>query len=225
MERANWVAEAALDRKALDLVALDVSELTSYADAFILATGTSDRHTRAIADFGGLGRSMPLYATVLIVVTLSSIGLPGLNGFVGEFLILLGAFKEWRLHAILACGGVVLGAVYMLWMVERVLWGPIRHEANRKVRDLNARELLAFAPLLVLIVVMGVYPKPFLDPMHESVRGLIRHVESRVDPGPHTSVEAEEPPQLEVVTPAAGVHGSGGAASGERAWSVCLEAP
>jgi NADH-quinone oxidoreductase subunit M len=145
------------------------------------------RHTRAIADFGGLGRSMPLYATVLIVVTLSSIGLPGLNGFVGEFLVLLGAFKASRLHAVLACGGVVLGAVYMLWMVERVLWGPLRHEVNRHIPDLNARELLAFAPILVLIVVMGVYPKPFLDPMHESVRSVIRLVETRVDPGPHTS--------------------------------------
>ena len=148
------------------------------------------RHTRAIADFGGLGRSMPLYATVLIVVTLSSIGLPGLNGFVGEFLILLGAFKESRLHAILACGGVVLGAVYMLWMVERVVWGPLRHEANRRLADLNAREVLAFAPLLVLIVGMGVYPKPFLDQMHGSVRDLIRHVETRVDSGPHTRIES-----------------------------------
>jgi NADH-quinone oxidoreductase subunit M len=135
------------------------------------------RHSRAIADFGGLAKSMPIYAVVLVFVTLSSIGLPGLNGFVGEFLILLGAFKESRLHAVIATTGVVLGAVYMLWMVERVLFGPIRQEANRRVQDLSRREILTFAPLLVLIVVMGVYPKPFLDRMHGSVGTLIRRVQ------------------------------------------------
>ncbi|HZL85922.1 MAG TPA: NADH-quinone oxidoreductase subunit M [Candidatus Krumholzibacteria bacterium] len=135
------------------------------------------RHSRAIADFGGLAKSMPIYAVVLVFVTLSSIGLPGLNGFVGEFLILLGAFKESRLHAVIATTGVVLGAVYMLWMVERVLFGPIRQEANRRVHDLSRREILTFAPLLVLIVVMGVYPKPFLDRMHGSVGTLIRRVQ------------------------------------------------
>ncbi len=147
------------------------------------------RHSRAIADFGGLAKSMPVYAVVLVLVTLSSIGLPGLNGFVGEFLILLGAFKESRMHAVIATTGVVLGAVYMLWMVERVLFGPIRQEANRRVRDLSRREILTFAPLLILIVVMGVYPKPFLDRMHGSVGTLIRRVQldERLAPGASSS--------------------------------------
>ncbi|HZM15368.1 MAG TPA: NADH-quinone oxidoreductase subunit M [Candidatus Krumholzibacteria bacterium] len=135
------------------------------------------RHSRAIADFGGLARSMPVYATVLIFVTLSSIGLPGLNGFVGEFLILLGAFHQHRLLTIVASTGVVLGAIYMLWMVERVLFGPVRHEENRKLPDLSPREILTFAPLLILIVVMGVYPRPFLQRMHASVDRLVRQVQ------------------------------------------------
>jgi hypothetical protein len=158
------------------------------------------RHTRAIADFGGLARSMPLYATVLVVVALSSIGLPGLNGFVGEFLTLIGAYRATPLHAVLACGGVVLGAVYMLWMVERVVFGKPRVERNRNGRDLDAREVLTFAPLLVLFVVMGVYPGPFLGRMHTSVGDLVRHVESRLEPGHRAGIsspgsEVREEPQ------------------------------
>jgi NADH-quinone oxidoreductase subunit M len=104
------------------------------------------RHTRAIAQFGGLSRSMPLYATVFVIVSLSSIGLPGLNGFVGEFLILLGAFKEARLHAILGATGVVFAAVYLLWAVQRVLFGKIDREENRGLPDLGRRELAVLVP-------------------------------------------------------------------------------
>jgi NADH-quinone oxidoreductase subunit M len=139
------------------------------------------RHTRAIADFGGLARSMPLFAAVFIVVTLSSIGLPGLNGFVGEFLILLGAFKEARLHAIIGATGVVLGAVYMLWTAQRVLFGPIHLEANRAGPDLTRREWAVLAPILALMVLLGVYPKLVLEPMHDAVGDLMAHVELRVE--------------------------------------------
>jgi NADH-quinone oxidoreductase subunit M len=146
------------------------------------------RHTRAIADFGGLGRSMPLYAVALIVITLSSIGLPGTNGFVGEFLILLGTFKEFPIHAILATSGVVLGAVYMLWMVERVLFGPITHAVNKNLQDVTRREAAILIPLIFMVFFMGVYPKPFTERMHASVKGLLQHVERRVDPGPRAAV-------------------------------------
>jgi len=138
------------------------------------------RHTRQIASFGGLAHSMPIYATVFIIVTLSSIGLPGLNGFVGEFLILLGAFKDARPYTIVAASGVVLGAVYMLWAAQRVLFGKLDKDENRNLPDLTRRELAVLLPLLVMIVVMGVYPKPFLSRMHESVGGLMTHVEERV---------------------------------------------
>jgi len=127
------------------------------------------RHTRLIADFGGLWRQVPLYAFFLLVVTLSSIGLPGLNGFVGEFLILLGAFKASPVLAILASSGVVLGAVYMLWMFQRVMFGEIDKAENREISDLNRRELVILVPLLALIVLMGVYPRPFLKTMEASV--------------------------------------------------------
>jgi NADH-quinone oxidoreductase subunit M len=137
------------------------------------------RHTRAIADFGGLARQMPVFATVFILVALSSIGLPGLNGFVGEFLILLGAFKEARPHTILAATGVILAAVYMLWAAQRVLFGKITRAENATLPDLTRRELAVLVPMLILIVLMGVYPQPFLKRMHSSVGDLMEHVELR----------------------------------------------
>ena len=139
------------------------------------------RHTRAIADFGGLAASMPIFATVFLIVTLSSIGLPGLNGFVGEFLILLGAFKETPLHAILAASGIVLGAVYMLWVVQRVFFGRVHRDENRHVRDLGKRELVVLAPILALMVLMGVYPRPFLGRMHAAVDALVSYREQRLE--------------------------------------------
>jgi len=121
------------------------------------------RHTRMIADFGGLWKPLPVYASVFLVVMLSSIGLPGTNGFVGEFLVLLGAFRAQPLWAGLAAIGVILSACYMLWMFQRVMFGPVTHAENEKLKDLSLRERLVFAPLLVLIVWMGVAPQPFLD--------------------------------------------------------------
>jgi NADH-quinone oxidoreductase subunit M len=137
------------------------------------------RHTREIAQFGGLARSMPIFTTVFVIVTLSSIGLPGLNGFVGEFLILLGAFHHARPYAVIAATGVVLGAVYMLWAAQRVFFGKIDRDENRTLPDLDRRELAVLLPLVVLIVVMGVWPRPFLQRMHGAVDDLITHVETR----------------------------------------------
>jgi NADH-quinone oxidoreductase subunit M len=138
------------------------------------------RHTRMIADFGGLWKPVPIFASVFLVVMLSSIGLPGTNGFVGEFLVLLGAFRARPLWAGLAATGVILSACYMLWMFQRVMFGPVTHEANAKLPDLSLRERLMFAPLLVLIVWMGVAPQPFLDRMQPSLDRALALAEQRL---------------------------------------------
>ena len=137
------------------------------------------RHTRAIADFGGLWKVVPVYASIFLLVMFSSVGLPGLNGFIGEFLILLGAFGSNRPAAIVATGGLVLGAVYMLWMFQRVVFGPLRHDDNRTLHDLSRREIAVLAPVVALIVVMGVYPRPFLTAMKPSVDALVARIQAR----------------------------------------------
>jgi len=137
------------------------------------------RHTRLIDQFGGLAHRMPVFAAVLLIVTLSSIGLPGLNGFVGEFLVLLGTFGANKTRAAFAATGVILSAVYMLWMYQRVVWGEITNDANRTLDDMNTRERRMFAPLLILIVWMGMYSSHFLRPMDASVAKVIRQMETQ----------------------------------------------
>ncbi|MFN2597113.1 MAG: NuoM family protein [Pyrinomonadaceae bacterium] len=136
------------------------------------------RHTRMIADFGGLSKPMPWFATVFVIASLSSIGLPLLNGFVGEFLIMLGTwtspfqFARWmnpRVVTMFAATGVIWAAVYMLWMLQRVLFGRLRSKANAQLSDLSWRELGLLLPLLALMLYMGVYPRPFLSRSRESV--------------------------------------------------------
>ncbi len=127
------------------------------------------RHTRLIADFGGLWKPLPVFASVFLIVTLSSIGLPGTNGFVGEFLVLLGAFKTNVWWAAMAATGVILSACYMLWMFQRVMFGPVTHAENANLSDLTFRERLVFAPLLLLIFWIGVFPQPFLDRMQPAL--------------------------------------------------------
>jgi NADH-quinone oxidoreductase subunit M len=137
------------------------------------------RHTRRIADFGGLWKPMPVFASVFLVVLLSSIGLPGTNGFIGEFLVLVGAFRTEPTWSILAAAGVILGAVYMLWMFQRVMFGPVTHAENEGLADLSMRERLVFAPLLLLIFWMGVMPQPFLDRAQPALDRTLRLVEMR----------------------------------------------
>jgi NADH-quinone oxidoreductase subunit M len=131
------------------------------------------RHTRLIADFGGLTKVMPLFAACFMIVTLSSVGLPGTNGFIGEFLILLGAFAASKLWAILAATGVILAVVYMLWMFQRVMFGKITHPENETLTDLTRSEFATLVPILALIFWIGIYPKPFLDTMDASVRQVL----------------------------------------------------
>ncbi|MCK9376559.1 MAG: NADH-quinone oxidoreductase subunit M [Syntrophobacterales bacterium] len=121
------------------------------------------RHTRLISEFGGICNPMPVYAIIFMIVTLSSIGLPGLNGFVGEFLILLGAFKTNMFYATVAATGVIFAACYMLWMFQRVVFGATTNEKNKDLKDLSWREIALFAPLILFIVWIGVYPSTFLD--------------------------------------------------------------
>ena len=131
---------------------------------FMLVGALYDRrHTRAIGDFGGLGKTIPILAGIFLFTALSSLGLPGLNGFVGEFLILLGTFFEYRWWVIPAAFGIILAAVYLLWAYQRVFHGPVERDENRTIRDLSWREIGMLAPILGLILFIGVYPKPFLD--------------------------------------------------------------
>jgi NADH-quinone oxidoreductase subunit M len=139
------------------------------------------RHTRLIAEYGGIAKQVPWIAFCFVVVTLSSVGLPGTNGFVGEFLILsgtwLGRMPNTQLAAVIGATGVILGAVYMLLLVERVFFGPLDNEHNRHLPDLNVREWVVIAPMLVLIVVMGLVPQPFLAPAKPAVDRLLGRFE------------------------------------------------
>ena len=156
-------------------------------------------HTREISDYGGLAKLMPIYATAFLVVTMSSIGLPGTNGFVGEFLILLGGFRNafgiWQaggsiMHLLLiavAASGVIFGAVYMLWMVQRVFFGPVSKQKkvtqphNEPIKDLNKREMLVIAPLIIMIFWIGIFPKTFLAPIEKPVTQMLDHITERAE--------------------------------------------
>jgi NADH-quinone oxidoreductase subunit M len=120
------------------------------------------RHTRLIADYGGLWRQVPIFAVFFLIVMFSSIGLPGLNGFVGEFLILLGTFERSQGFAVLAALGIILGAVYMLWMYQRMMFGEITQAENRTLTDLTGREIALMVPILILMFWIGIYPNTFL---------------------------------------------------------------
>ncbi|HLE31526.1 MAG TPA: NADH-quinone oxidoreductase subunit M [Bacteroidota bacterium] len=142
-------------------------------------------HTRQISDFGGVAKVMPVFATFFMIVTLSSIGLPGLNGFVGEFLILVGSFSSMFLQsyafAAFAASGVIFAAVYMLWMYQRVMLGPVREGGvyhGHKLTDLNAREILSLVPIVIFIVWIGVYPSTFLTKSAPLVKEVVQKMEA-----------------------------------------------
>jgi NADH-quinone oxidoreductase subunit M len=134
------------------------------------------RHTREISEYGGLSKVMPVYAAVFLVMTMSSIGLPTLNGFIGEFLILQGVFVANKIWAAIAASGVVLGAAYMLYLYQRTMFGKVENPKNEALRDLNGREFATFAPLIILAVWIGIYPKPFLDRLNTSVNRVVARV-------------------------------------------------
>ncbi|HEY7792023.1 MAG TPA: NADH-quinone oxidoreductase subunit M [Vicinamibacterales bacterium] len=148
---------------------------------FLIVGMLSDRrHTRLIAEFGGLRNVMPKFVAVFLLITLASIGLPGLNGFVGEFLVLLGTFRTHPELASFATVGVILSAVYMLWMFQRVNYGPVTNEKNRTLSDLSVREWWVLAPTAVLVVLMGVLPGIFLTPMAPAVGRTLQRISQGV---------------------------------------------
>jgi NADH-quinone oxidoreductase subunit M len=142
------------------------------------------RHTRMIADFGGIARVIPVFFVFFLVVTLSSIGLPGLNGFVGELLILVGAFTNQYLnhaiyYAIIASSGVIFAAIYMLWMFQRVMYGPVTKPENQNLKDLSFREIAILVPMIIFIFWVGIYSKPFFNMMHASVRDFTAQIDAK----------------------------------------------
>ena len=149
------------------------------------------RHTRAIAEFGGLARQMPWFALCFLVATLASVGLPGTNGFVGEFLVLLGTFNSSALPIIfgspwagkvlagLAGLGIIMGAVYMLWLVQRVFFGPLSNPANQKLRDLSLREAFVLVPMILMVFLIGLLPNIFLSRVETSIRHFVDDVQRR----------------------------------------------
>jgi len=145
------------------------------------------RHTRMIADFGGLAKSLPRFSVVFLIVVLASAGLPGLNGFVGEFLILSGSYEPHPAAVVISALGIILAAVYLFWMVERVFFGPVSEE-NSGLKDLMSREWLAIVPMIVMMVWLGIYPKPFLDKIEPSVDKLVKDFNTAISETENTPI-------------------------------------
>ncbi len=137
-------------------------------------------HTRLIDRYGGLVNRMPKYAFIFMVFMLASVGLPGTSGFIGEFLILVGTFEANTWVALFATTGIILGATYMLWLYRRVVFGEMVREDLRDIMDCNRRELLYFVPLIIVVLVMGIYPDAFLSAMHASVEHLVNQTQGTV---------------------------------------------
>ena len=160
----------------------------STGGLFLIVGMLSDRrHTRQIAEFGGLKAVMPKLVGAFLLITLASVALPGTNGFIGEFLILLGTFTSTaldgaRVYTTVAATGVILSAVYMLWMFQRVNYGPVTNDKNRGLRDLSPREWVVIAPICAMAVVMGVFPNVFLRPMEPAVRRAVELVVGTTGP-------------------------------------------
>jgi NADH-quinone oxidoreductase subunit M len=184
--------------------------LTTGAMFFLVGLIWERRGTLRFSELGGLQKSAPILAAIFLAVVMSAVGLPGLNGFVGEFLVLVGTFVTHRWWAVVGTTAIVTGAIYLLWAYQRVFHGPIRVPANGEVRDMSWREIGAVAPLLAGIVFLGIYPKPFFDRVNPSVGYLLAHVQQVApnahvpSPGP-SAIQYTVPPDqdVNVVPPAA----------------------
>jgi NADH-quinone oxidoreductase subunit M len=142
------------------------------------------RHKRQLIEFGGIAKSMPVFAALFLIISFSSIAVPGTNGFVGEFLVLLGTFKSTHLSmwlGVLASTGVILSAGYLLWMVQRVFFGPLVQVENARLHDVNRRELATALPFVVMVLVMGVFPGYFLDRLQTSTQRYVARAQVGLD--------------------------------------------
>jgi NADH-quinone oxidoreductase subunit M len=149
------------------------------AALFLVVGVLYDRiHSREISAYGGLVKRMPKYAVIFMIFMMASIGLPGTSGFIGEFLILIGAFKVNTWVAAFATSGLILGAAYMLYLYRRIIFGVLTKENLKTISDVNAREIAIFTPLLLTVIIMGIYPSLFLDVMHVSVENLVERYQS-----------------------------------------------
>ena len=161
------------------------------------------RHTREISEYGGLSKVMPIYAAVFMIMTMSSIGLPALNGFIGEILILQGVYVVNKIWAAVAASGIVLGAAYMLWLYQRTMFGKIENPANEKLKDLNLREIATFAPLIALAFWIGIYPTPILRRLESSVTRVVLRVNSVYGPAmAKAAADCNNPPSAAAVAAA-----------------------
>jgi NADH-quinone oxidoreductase subunit M len=159
------------------------------------------RHTRLITAFGGIAKPMPVFAFFFGLVTMSSIGLPMLNGFVGEFLILLGAFLANPWLAVFATSGVVLAAAYMLWMFRRVMFGPVDNPENRKLIDLDLREKVVLVAVSIPIIWIGIHPDPLLRRIEPSVSALLQDMRARAElAAPAPSPDGARPGAIALVS-------------------------
>jgi NADH-quinone oxidoreductase subunit M len=150
------------------------------------------RHTREIAEYGGISNVMPVYATITLIMFLSSMGLPLLNGFVGEYYIMLGTFMvSWR-WAAWAVPGVVLAAAYLLWLYQRVFFGTVTNPKNEKLHDLTPREVLTFVPLLIVAFWIGLYPKPFFQILEQPVNQIVHNLNNQQVSGAVNAVVQKE---------------------------------
>jgi NADH-quinone oxidoreductase subunit M len=150
------------------------------------------RHTRLISEFGGLATPMPNFAAIYLIISLSSLGMPLLNGFIGEFTILQGAFQVSKAWAAWGSLGVVLGAAYLLWLYQRVMFGPVTQFANEDLPDLNLREYATLVPLVILAFWIGIYPKPFFALIDKPVENIVR----QVNPDFYKAEQAKLPPAV-----------------------------
>ncbi|CAN5867984.1 NADH-quinone oxidoreductase subunit M [soil metagenome] len=153
--------------------------LSTGALFFLIGMIYERRHTRLISAYGGIARVVPLFSAILVFVSFSSIGVPGTNGFVGEFLVLLGAYRTYPVLAVVAATSVIIAAAYMLWAVQRILFNPLDKVENEHIPDMNRRELLLMAPLLAGMIWLGVYPAPVLRRLQPAAENFVRIVESR----------------------------------------------
>ena len=142
------------------------------------------RHTRMIEDYGGIAKVVPIFATILTIVSLSSIGVPGTNGFIGEFLVLVGSYKTQPVAAVISATAVIFAAAYLLWALQRIIYNKLTKPENETIKDLNWREIGLLVPLLIAIVWMGVYPKPVLEKTEAAARRLVTYVEASANIAP-----------------------------------------